>query len=63
MIYPSNGISWIQLIKGRITAYSENLELNSDNQFLSPIPISNKLWVKSLENNTIIKSWLVLMNY
>lgn len=55
VIYPSNGISWIQLIKGKINVYSENLELNSDNQFLSPIPISNKLWIKSLENNTILK--------
>ena len=55
IIYPAHGISWIQLIKGKISIYSEDLELSSSNQFLSPIPVSNKLWLKVLEDKTELK--------
>lgn len=55
VIYPSNGISWVKLIKGKISIYSESLVLSSDDEFLSPTPVSNKLWLRVIENNTELK--------
>lgn len=55
VVYPSNGISWVQLTKGKISIYSEKLDLKDDDELLFPIPVSNKLWLKSLENKTEIK--------
>lgn len=53
--FPSNGINWLHIIKGEVSILSESTIINSDNlpNFLTPV--SNKLWIKSLSDDTEIK--------
>ena len=46
--YPSQGINWVSLIQGQLSIYSEHEAINSDDPLQFPIPVCNKLWVKSL---------------
>ncbi|OOV17398.1 NHLP bacteriocin export ABC transporter permease/ATPase subunit [Flavobacterium sp. LM4] len=54
--YPSNGINWIRLLKGNISVFSDEINISSsNNELVYPIPVSNKLWIKSVSDNTEIK--------
>ena len=55
IVYPSHGINWVSLIKGSLSVFSEEVILNFSDEPDFPIPVSNKLWIKSLSNNTEIK--------
>jgi NHLM bacteriocin system ABC transporter ATP-binding protein len=46
--YPSQGINWISLIQGKLSVFSEQEAINSDDTLQFPIPVCNKLWVRSL---------------
>ncbi|MDZ7899433.1 MAG: NHLP bacteriocin export ABC transporter permease/ATPase subunit [Arcicella sp.] len=53
--FPSNGINWIHLLKGEINIFSESTPINSEKypDFLAPV--SNKLWIKSVTDNTQVR--------
>ncbi len=53
--YPSNGINWVSLLQGSISVFSDEINLNSNDETGFPIPVSNKLWIKSLSDNSEIK--------
>ncbi|WP_163407281.1 NHLP bacteriocin export ABC transporter permease/ATPase subunit [Flavobacterium ajazii] len=54
--YPSNGINWISLIKGNISVFSDEIKISTAVDELGfPIPVSNKLWIKSLSDDSEIK--------
>ena len=52
--FPSSGINWIHLLKGEIEIFSESTPINAQKypEFLAPV--SNKLWVKSISDDTQI---------
>lgn len=53
--FPLNGINWIHILKGEMNIYAEstNISYNKFPYFLTPV--SNKLWIKSLSNDTEVK--------
>jgi NHLM bacteriocin system ABC transporter ATP-binding protein len=53
--FPSSGINWIHLLKGEIEIFSESTSINAQKypEFLAPV--SNKLWVKSISDETEIR--------
>ncbi|MFZ4931646.1 NHLP bacteriocin export ABC transporter permease/ATPase subunit [Chryseobacterium sp. Mn2064] len=53
--FPSSGINWVQILKGEVNIYAESTNINYDKlpDFLTPV--SNKLWIKSLDNDTEVK--------
>ena len=53
--YPSHGINWISLINGSLSVFSEEVNTTFNDKLNFPIPVSNKLWIKSLSNNTEIR--------
>ena len=53
--FSSHQVNWVSLLKGKITAYAENRTFSSDSDLIFPLPASNKLWLKSLGNNTEVK--------
>lgn len=53
--YPSHGINWVSLNCGSLSAFSSDIVVNFDDTSNFPIPVSNKLWVKSLSDQTEIK--------
>ena len=53
--YPSQGINWISLIQGQLSVFSEQEIINSDDPLKFPIPVCNKLWVKSLSEFSELK--------
>jgi NHLM bacteriocin system ABC transporter ATP-binding protein len=53
--YPSHGINWVSLINGSLSIFSEEVDTNFNDELIFPIPVSNKLWIKSLSNNTEIR--------
>ena len=53
--YPSNGINWVSLLKGNISVFSNEMNISSTDETGFPIPVSNKLWIKSLSDNSEIK--------
>ncbi|WP_417941122.1 NHLP bacteriocin export ABC transporter permease/ATPase subunit [Flavobacterium sp. RS13.1] len=53
--YPSNGINWIRLLKGNFSVFSDEMNISSTNETGYPIPVSNKLWIKSLSDDSEIK--------
>lgn len=53
--YPSNGINWVSLLKGNISVFSNEMNISSTDETAFPIPVSNKLWIKSLSDNSEIK--------
>ncbi|MEY4540170.1 MAG: hypothetical protein RLZZ306_1927, partial [Bacteroidota bacterium] len=53
--FPSNGISWIHLLKGEIEIFSESTLINHEKYPEFVAPVSNKLWIKALTDNTEIR--------
>lgn len=53
--YPSNGINWVKLLKGNLLVFSDEMKISSTDETNFPIPVSNKLWIKSLSDNSDVK--------
>jgi len=53
--YPSQGINWLSLIQGQLSVFSEQETINFDDPLKFPIPVCNKLWVKSLSEFSELK--------
>lgn len=53
--YPSRGLVWCHIIEGEISKYSDKIAHKIDSKFNFPIPVSNNLWIKVLNNTTQIK--------
>jgi NHLM bacteriocin system ABC transporter ATP-binding protein len=53
--YPSNGINWVKLLKGNLSVFSDEIKTSSTDKTSFPIPVSNKLWIKSLSDDSDIK--------
>lgn len=53
--FPSNNLNWINLKKGSLSVFSENLNIKYNDAYPFPIPVCKKLWVKSLSNDTIVE--------
>ncbi|MBB4807357.1 ATP-binding cassette subfamily C protein [Chryseobacterium defluvii] len=53
--FPSNGINWIQLLKGEINVFSENTPVSFEEYPGFHVPVSNKLWIKSVTGDTEVK--------
>lgn len=53
--YPSHGVNWVNINSGSISVFSDDAIVNFDDQPNFPIPVSNKLWIKSLSDHTEIK--------
>lgn len=53
--FPSTGISWIQLLRGEVSLFAQSTEVSYTQypDFLAPV--SNKLWLKSLTDNTDVR--------
>lgn len=54
--YPSNGINWVSVLKGSLSVFSDEICVNATDETGFPIPVSNKLWIKSLLDNSEIKT-------
>lgn len=54
--YPSHGVNWVSLCSGSISVFSDDIAVNFDDKINFPIPVSNKLWIKSLSDQTEIKT-------
>ena len=53
--FPSNGISWIHLLKGDIEIFAESTPVSHEKYPDFVAPVSNKLWIKALSENTEIR--------
>lgn len=54
--FPSYGLNWVHLVKGKISIYGGEKNLNFEEEKIAfPIPVSNKLWIKSLSKGTQIQ--------
>jgi NHLM bacteriocin system ABC transporter ATP-binding protein len=53
--FPSNGISWIHLLKGEISIFSESTPISHEKYPDFVAPVSNKLWIKATTNDTEIR--------
>lgn len=53
--FPSNGISWIHLLKGEVSFFAESTQVKSEQYSDFLAPVSNKLWLKSLKDNTVVR--------
>lgn len=53
--YPSHGVNWVSLCSGSTSVFSDGIAVNFDDEINFPIPVSNKLWIKSLSDTTEIK--------
>ena len=53
--FPSNGISWVHLLKGEISLFAESAQVKSEQYADFLAPVSNKLWLKSLKDGTVVK--------
>lgn len=53
--FPSNGINWIQLLRGEIEVFAESTPITYEKYADFVAPVSNKLWIKSVTNNTEIR--------
>lgn len=53
--FPASGINWVQVLNGEVNIYSESTNISYDKfpDFLTPV--SNKLWIRSLSNDTEVK--------
>nr|WP_314837791.1 NHLP bacteriocin export ABC transporter permease/ATPase subunit [uncultured Flavobacterium sp.] len=54
--YPSHGINWISLIDGELSIFSDHETINYNDGLKFPIPVCNKLWVKSMSESSELKS-------
>jgi NHLM bacteriocin system ABC transporter ATP-binding protein len=46
--YPSHGINWVNVIQGQLAVFAEQETINSDDVLKFPIPVCNKLWIRSI---------------
>lgn len=53
--FPSNGISWIHLLKGEVSLFAESTHVKSEQYSGFLVPVSNKLWLKSLKNGAVVR--------
>lgn len=53
--FPSNGISWIHLLKGEIEIFSESTPISHEKYPEFVAPVSSKLWIKAIADNTEIR--------
>lgn len=53
--YPSHGLNWVSLMQGQLSVFSDDTLVNFDDEPNYPIPVSNKLWIKSLSDKTQVK--------
>ncbi|UKB83901.1 NHLP bacteriocin export ABC transporter permease/ATPase subunit [Chryseobacterium sp. MEBOG06] len=53
--FPSSGINWVHILKGEVNIYAESTNISYDKLPGFLTPVSNKLWIKSLSNDTEIK--------
>ncbi|WP_208610057.1 NHLP bacteriocin export ABC transporter permease/ATPase subunit [Flavobacterium defluvii] len=53
--YPSHGVNWVQLQSGSISVFSNDTMVSLGDEPNFPIPVSNKLWIKSLSDKTEVK--------
>ncbi|WP_345270272.1 NHLP bacteriocin export ABC transporter permease/ATPase subunit [Nibrella viscosa] len=53
--FPSTGINWIQLLRGEVSLFAQSTVVSHAQypDFLAPV--SNKLWLKSLADNTAVR--------
>jgi ATP-binding cassette subfamily C protein len=55
LAYPTHGIVWCELIKGKFSVYSASNVLSPNLEFNFPIVASSTLWIKAVTNGTEIK--------
>ncbi|WP_415329010.1 NHLP bacteriocin export ABC transporter permease/ATPase subunit [Chryseobacterium sp. MMS23-Vi53] len=53
--YPSSGLNWIELSEGKLDIFSGNVSLETSEEENFPVPVSSKLWIKSLSTKTIVR--------
>jgi len=53
--YPSQGVNWVSLLKGNLSVFSDEINISFTDETGFPIPVSNKLWIRSLSDNSEIK--------
>lgn len=53
--FPSHGVNWVNLNNGSLSIFSDDVKVNFDDAPNFPIPVSNKLWIKSLSDTTDVK--------
>jgi NHLM bacteriocin system ABC transporter ATP-binding protein len=53
--FPSNGISWIHLLKGEIEIFSESTPISHEKYPEFVAPVSSKLWIKAVTDNVEIR--------
>jgi NHLM bacteriocin system ABC transporter ATP-binding protein len=53
--FPSNGINWIHLLKGEIEIFSESTPISHEKYPDFVAPVSNKLWIKAITDDTEIR--------
>jgi NHLM bacteriocin system ABC transporter ATP-binding protein len=53
--FPSNGISWIHLLRGEAEIFAESTNISAEKYSDFLAPVSNKLWIKSTSPGTEIK--------
>ena len=53
--FPSTGISWVHLLKGEVSLFAESTQVKSAQYAGFLAPVSNKLWVKSLTDETVVR--------
>lgn len=55
LAFPSGGISWVHILKGEASVYAESTDISQDKLPGFLVPVSNKLWIKSLSDDTELK--------
>lgn len=53
--YPTKGLVWCITMEGDISKYADSISHNSVTKYSYPFPVSNKLWIKSLDKEVKIK--------
>lgn len=53
--FPSSGINWVHILKGEVSIYAESTPISHDKLPGFLTPVSNKLWIKSLNGNAELK--------
>ncbi len=53
--YPTKGLVWCSIVEGDISKYADTVSYSSAAKFPCPFPVSNKLWIKSLDKDAKVK--------
>ena len=53
--FPSNNISWVHLLKGEVSLFAESTQVKAEHYSGFLAPLSNKLWLKSLADETVVR--------